>query len=111
MNMQKVDMYIMANQKYLPAEKILFLRERLLAADDSRMIMMTSVEFKDPTTILLISIFLGPLGIDRFMLGETGMGILKLLTGDCCGILTIIDWFTVQNKAKEANFQKLMSML
>ena len=37
--------------------------------------------------------------------------ILKLLTGDCCGILTIIDWFTVQNKAKEANFQKLMSML
>lgn len=111
MNMQKVDMYIMANQKYLPAEKILFLRERLLAADDSRMIMMTSVEFKDPTTILLISIFLGPLGIDRFMLGETGMGILKLLTGGCCGILTIIDWFTVQNKAKEANFQKLMSML
>lgn len=111
MDMQKVDMYIMTNQKYLPAEKIQLLRDRLLAADDNKMVMLSGVEMKDPTTILLVSIFLGSLGIDRFMLGETGMGILKLLTGGCCGILTIIDWFTVQKKAKDANFQKLMAVL
>lgn len=111
MDMQKVDMYIMTNQKYLPAEKIQLLRDRLLAADDNKMVMLSGVEMKDPTTILLVSIFLGSLGIDRFMLGETGMGILKLLTGGCCGILTIIDWFTVQKKAKDANFQKLMAIL
>ena len=75
------------------------------------MVMLSGVEMKDPTTILLVSIFLGSLGIDRFMLGENGMGILKLLTGGCCGILTIIDWFTVQKKAKDANFQKLMAIL
>ena len=111
MDIQKVDMYIMTNQKYLPAEKIQLLRDRLLAADDNKMVMLSGVEMKDPTTILLVSIFLGSLGIDRFMLGETGMGILKLLTGGCCGILTIIDWFTVQKKAKDANFQKLMAIL
>ena len=111
MDMQKVDMFVMTNQKYLPAEKIPMLRERLLSADDSKMTMISAVELKDPTTILLVSIFLGSLGIDRFMLGETGMGILKLLTGGCCGILTIIDWFTVQGKAKDANFQKLMAVL
>ena len=111
MDMQKVDMYIMTNQKYLPAEKIQLLRDRLLAADDNKMVMLSGVEMKDPTTILLVSIFLGSLSIDRFMLGETGMGILKLLTGGCCGILTIIDWFTVQKKAKDANFQKLMAIL
>ena len=104
-------MYIMTNQKYFPAEKIQLLRDRLLAADDNRMVMISSIEMKDPTTILLVSIFLGSLGIDRFMLGETGMGILKLLTGGCCGILTIIDWFTVQKKAKDANFEKLMAIL
>ena len=82
-----------------------------MAADDNKMVMLSGVEMKDPTTILLVSIFLGSLGIDRFMLGETGMGILKLLTGGCCGILTIIDWFTVQKKAKDANFQKLMAIL
>ena len=111
MDIQKVDMYIMSNQKYLPVEKIPMLRDRLLAADDNKMIMLSTIEMKDPSTLLLVSIFLGSLGIDRFMLGQTGMGILKLLTGGCCGILTIIDWFTVQGKAKEANYQKLMAIL
>ena len=111
MDAQKVDMYIMTNQKYLPAEKVVYLRERLLTLDDSKSALLSTVEFKDPTTILLVSIFLGTLGIDRFMLGDVGLGILKLLTCGVCGIMTIIDWFTVQKKAKEVNFNKLMTLL
>lgn len=38
-------------------------------------------------------------------------GIFKLLTGGCCGILTIIDWFTITNKAKEFNFNKVMTLI
>ena len=53
---------------------------KLTAMDESKFTMVSTVELKDPTTILLVSIFLGTLGIDRFMLGDTGMGILKLLT-------------------------------
>ena len=45
------------------------------------------------------------------MLGETGMGILKLLTLGVCGVLTIIDWFTIQKKTKEHNFNLLMTIL
>ena len=45
------------------------------------------------------------------MLGDTGMGILKLLTVGCCGILTIIDWFTVSKRAKNYNFNKVMSLV
>lgn len=105
MDQNKVDMYVMTNQKYFPAEKIMYLKEKLAAMDESKFTMVSTVELKDPTTILLVSIFLGSLGIDRFMLGDTGMGILKLLTGGCCGILTIIDWFTVSKKTKELNFQ------
>lgn len=111
MDAQRVDMFIMSNNKYLPADKIAFLRQRMLAADENKFMMASSVEMKDPTTILIISLLLGSLGIDRFMLGETGMGVLKLLTGGCCGVLTIIDWFTVMNKAKELNYNKLMMVL
>ena len=46
---------------------------------------------KSKTTALILSILVGGLGIDRFYLGYTGMGVLKLLTGGCFGILYIID--------------------
>lgn len=46
---------------------------------------------KSKTTALILSILVGGLGIDRFYLGYTGMGVLKLLTAGCFGILYIID--------------------
>lgn len=111
MNSEKVDMFIMTNQKYFPAEKIMYLKEKLASMDESKFSMISTIELKDPTTLLLVSIFLGSLGIDRFMIGDTGMGILKLLTLGLCGILTIIDWFTIQNKTKDLNFNKIMTLI
>ena len=111
MDQQKLDMFIMTNQKYFPAEKMVFLKEKLRTIDEEKFALISAIDFKEPTTLLLISLFLGALGIDRFMLGDTGLGILKLLTGGCCGILTIIDWFTITNKAKEFNFNKVMTLI
>ena len=107
----KIDMYIMTNQKYFPESKIVYLKDKLRTMDDEKFSLISTIEMKDPTTILLVSIFLGALGIDRFMIGDTGMGILKLLTGGCCGILAIVDWFTISKKAKEINFNKVMSLI
>jgi len=111
MEQQKIDLFIMTNQKYFPAEKIVFLKEKLRTIDDEKFALVSAIDFKEPTTLLLISLFLGSLGVDRFMLGDTGLGILKLLTGGCCGILTIIDWFTITKKAKDVNFNKVMMLI
>lgn len=111
MDQQKIDMYILANQRYFPSEKILYLKEKLSSMDENKFALLATVELKDPTTLLLISLFLGQFGIDRFMLGDTGMGVLKLLTGGCCGILTIIDWFTIMKNTREANFSKVMALI
>ena len=46
---------------------------------------------KDWMVTLLLSIFVGGLGIDRFYLGYTGLGIAKLLTAAGCGIWWLID--------------------
>lgn len=111
MEQQKIDLFVMTNKDYFPAEKIMFLKEKLKNITDDQFNTISCIEFKNPTTMLLISLFLGSLGVDRFMLGDTGMGVLKLLTGGCCGILTIIDWFSIQKKAKELNFSKIMMLI
>ncbi len=46
---------------------------------------------KSKTTALILSVLVGGLGVDRFYLGYTGIGLLKLFTGGCFGILWIID--------------------
>lgn len=108
---QKIDMYIMANQKYLPAEKIIYLKDKLRRADDEKFTLISTVEMKDPSKILIISIFLGILGIDRFILGDIKIGILKLLTVGGCGILAVTDWFTVSKRVKDLNYNRIMALL
>ena len=51
----------------------------------------TSAKGKDWMVALLLSIFLGGLGIDRFYLGYIGLGVLKLITGGGFGIWWLID--------------------
>lgn len=46
---------------------------------------------KDWLTAVLLSFFVGVLGIDRFYLGYNGLGILKLVTFGGCGIWALID--------------------
>ena len=111
MDQQKIDMFVMTNQKYFPAEKIVFLKEKIKNIDEEKFALISAMDFKEPTTLLLVSLFLGSLGIDRFMLGDTGLGILKLLTFGCCGIMTVVDWFGISKKAKEVNFNNLMTLI
>lgn len=111
MQADKVDMYLMTNGKSFPGEQTALLREKLLALDDSQFMAVQSTELKNPTTMLIISLFVGALGVDRFMLGQVGMGILKLLTGGVCGILALIDWITIQKKTRAWNFDKIMLTL
>jgi TM2 domain-containing membrane protein YozV len=111
MDSQKVDMFIMANAKFFESHQINVIRERLLVIDDAKWPMISTLQLKDPTTLLIISILAGSLGIDRFMLGDTGLGVGKLLTCGGLGIWTIVDWFQIQGATREKNMQKIQQFL
>ena|SRR2546426_1067062 len=76
--------------------------------DQQKMMFMSQYnsERKDRTMAIILSVVLGHFGVDRFYIGDTGMGILKLLTFGLCGILTILDWFTIMGKADDYNRAK-----
>ncbi|WP_139979699.1 NINE protein [Nocardioides litoris] len=50
---------------------------------------------KEWLTTLILSLLLGGLGVDRFYLGYTGLGVAKLVTLGGCGIWSLIDLILV----------------
>lgn len=52
---------------------------------------------------LLMSIFFGSLGVDRFILGHIGLGILKLITLGGFGIWWLVDVILIASKYEFKN--------
>jgi len=56
---------------------------------------ITGTPVKSQATTFILSWLLGAFGADRFYLGYTGLGILKLCTLGGCGIWAVIDFAIV----------------
>lgn len=105
MESSKVDMFMMANSKFFEGHHLMAVRDRLLQMDDAKWPLIQTLQFKEPSTALLLSIFAGYFGADRFYIGDTGLGIGKLLTCGGLGIWKIVDWFLIQGATREKNME------
>ncbi len=111
MDANQVNNFFAANAKYFTMEQCADLRNRMLQLPEGTNAMFFSSQLKDPTTALLISLFAGVLGIDRFYIGDVGLGIGKLLTGGGCYIWAIIDLFLIMDATREKNYQTMLLVL
>ena len=111
MDQQKVDMFLMSHGKYFEGFQLMGIRERLMQLDDSKLIQLQAADLKDPATMLILSIVGGHFGIDRFLVGEVGLGIAKLLTCGGLGIWTVVDWFLIMGITRQYNLQRLQQVL
>ena len=110
-NQNIIDMFIAQKGEFFPAESVNEIKEKLSAMDSERLTMVTSIDYKKPMIMLIVSIFLGYLGIDRFLLGQTMYGVIKLITGGGCGIWWLIDLFKISGMTKESNYQKFIGVV
>ena len=110
MDAQKVDMFLMANAKCFEAHLLPQVKEKLLGMDDSKWNLIQLVPRKEPTVALILSVVFGSFGVDRFYIGDTGLGVGKLLTCGGFGVWAIIDWFLIQDATRRKNYEALMML-
>lgn len=74
-------------------------------ANSQHFAMAYRAQRKDETTVLLLTLvgFIAIAGVQRFFLGQIGMGILYLLTAGLCFIGTIIDVVNYKKLTNEHN--------
>lgn len=109
--MKDINYILLTYNKYFPEDKLFYIRQKFEEMDDEKAQFIFSMEFKDPIMALILSLVCGVLGIDRFYIGDTMLGVLKLITCGGLGIWTIIDYFLIMNATKEKNFEKLSAFV
>lgn len=96
----------------IPSEGVFMLQNQLESIDENSAYALTALPLKDPVIGLVLSVFFGVFGVDRFYKGDIGLGIVKLLL--CWltfGIWWLIDLFLVYKGIKKDNLQKIMQAL
>ena len=89
---EKVKYWLISNASKLPESQIHIIRDRLMNMSDA--------DFER-----------GMLGVDRFALGDIGLGLGKLLTCGGIYIWWLVDLFYIMDATKEKNFAKFNSAL
>lgn len=103
---------MMGYQKGIPENKKVMFKNALKKASPEQVDNLTMVKLFNPVVTLILSIFLGGLGVDRFYIGDIGLGVAKLLVGWLTfGIWPLVDIFCSYRKAKEKNLVNLLTAL
>ena len=84
------------------------LENALLNAPDGFEFYLSNFPFRKPSTVQIISVFPGSLGVDRFYLGDIGKGILKYFTFAGLGIWWIADIISAKDRCRAYNCKKLL---
>lgn len=116
----EVDKFLEENKNYFPDKEIFSLRKEILKLTRKEFLQLKSLSFRSPAIMCLISFFLGWTGLDRFLLKDIPLGVLKLLgmtffggVGFAIGayIFSWIDVFLTWGNTKEYNLKMVLEAI
>lgn len=109
---QQVEQLIAAYGERVPISCLSSLREMLLSTTMSYSeVQVVLMQMKDPIISLILSIIVGSLGVDRFYVGDIGLGIIKLITCGGFSIWWLVDIFLIMGKTRMKNYEQLTQVL
>ena len=98
--------FLVENQRKFNAIDLMTIKQQLDKMSEKDLVMLNGVNFKDPTVALILSVIVGGWGVDRFYIGDTGLGVLKLITGGGLGVWWLVDLFVISSKTKKNNVKE-----
>ena len=110
MTKEQIDQLLQINANKIAPEFIETIRERMENADEGA-VNAAFAGLKGTTMMTIIAWLLGWCGVDRFMLGDTGLGVAKLLTCGGCSIWSLIDIFTAAGRTRKYNANKILEQI
>ena len=101
--------FLFPNKKYSETQ----IENALLSASDNSLLYLDGIKYKKPSNTLLVSVFVGFLGIDRFYLDDIKNGVLKLISWLLfpVPIWWIIDLLLIKNLCRECNCKLLIDTI
>lgn len=110
-NINQTDAFLLRNCNKLHPEKIMEVRNAIVSLPTEKQTQVEMIPLRSPQIVFVCSLFWGILGVDRFINGQIGLGILKLIT---CGGLLIwywIDVFTSYKRTQICNCEKILKKI
>ncbi len=111
MNKDWISLFLAHNSGCFDEFHLPRIAEGLEMVPDEKAPLILGADFKKPSHMLLVSMAGGALGIDRFILGQTGLGICKLLTCGGASIWTIVDLFLIMGETRAYNASKIIDLI
>ena len=141
MDAEKIKLFIATNGDIFPSSSLPTIKQRLEGLPENREMEIATINYINPTISLILSIFIGIWGVDRFYIGDKWLGFGKLavcivgclilaIIGFVVGYFTagigtilmflllpflyiwpIIDWFLIMGATKKKNLEKLLTVI
>ena len=99
--------FIIQNGAFFEPSKIFEIESRLENATEEEFQLLDRQNFREPTTVLILALF----NLDRFYLGQVGLGVLKLLTLGGFGVWSIIDLINHKKNAYKYNLELIKTVI